>query len=302
MNADLLLSAKAKKGLKILHVITVAGVLGGLLAILTLLLVRQGLPDKINPFPMDYAMMKLFMYLITFSSFGLITTSVLYELFTEWGLLKFYWMMAKWGIAIMVFVVSWTGLGPSINGMASISDAGFNATTMKDAYKLFEQKALVFVCINILLMLAAGILSVVKPWGKRQEKKPVNRKKILIWLVPILLIALSMPIMQGVRLQSMRNLEIEDSNLAGLEDGVYYGEAEVGNYVYKVNVEIKSHQIVKIESVDPRKSPYVAYAEGVFGKIIGDQNADTDAITGATTTSKAYMKAVENAIKLKNKD
>ena len=81
-----------------------------------------------------------------------------------------------------------------------------------------------------------------------------------------------------------------------VDDGIYNGEAEAGSYVYKVKVEVQNHRIVNIEGIDNRKSSYVSYAEGVFTKIIKQQKVDVDAITGATTTSKAFMKAVENAL------
>jgi uncharacterized protein with FMN-binding domain len=63
-----------------------------------------------------------------------------------------------------------------------------------------------------------------------------------------------------------------------------------------VDVEVKGNKIITITGVDNRKSPYVTYAEGVFRKIVREQRIDVDAVTGATTTSKAFMKAVENAL------
>jgi uncharacterized protein with FMN-binding domain len=51
------------------------------------------------------------------------------------------------------------------------------------------------------------------------------------------------------------------NSAAGLPDGAYLGESAIGNFIYRVKVE-----------------------------------TNTDAITGATTTSKAYMKTVEDAL------
>jgi uncharacterized protein with FMN-binding domain len=69
-----------------------------------------------------------------------------------------------------------------------------------------------------------------------------------------------------------------------------------------VKVEVFDGRITDIAEIGGRHSVYVDYAQGVFSKIIRDQTANTDAITGATTTSKAYMKAVEDALsKAKNR-
>ncbi|MCX7773043.1 MAG: FMN-binding protein [Clostridia bacterium] len=296
MNKELMLNPFFKKCLKLVHILSIAGTLGSLLAILALLLIKLNPGTGTDVFTLDYTILKIFMNVVTVCSFVLIGTSLIYELFTEWGILKYHWILMKWLIVMMLFAVTWVGLGPSLSGMTSLSDAGFNSTTMKNEYALFEQKALVFVCIELFLMLAAGALSIFKPWGKRQEKRRINKGKLVLWLIPILLVTLSMPIAQSINLNKIRQTTISDTQLSGLDNGTYYGEANVGNYVYKVRVEVADHKIVKIESIDPRKSPYATYAEGVFSKIIRDQNANTDAITGATTTSKAYMQAVENAL------
>ncbi len=91
-------------------------------------------------------------------------------------------------------------------------------------------------------------------------------------------------------------MSISDSDLSALTDETYHGEAKIGNFVYKVEVAVIEGSIVDIRAIDNRESPYAFYAEGVFGKIIRDQNANTDVVTGATTTSKALMKAVEDAL------
>lgn len=98
-------------------------------------------------------------------------------------------------------------------------------------------------------------------------------------------------------LVKIRNMPIGSVKLTKINDGVYKGEAKASNYVYKVEVEVKNHKIININGTDNRKSVYVTYAEGVFTKIIRDQKPDVDTVTGATTTSKAFMKAVESALK-----
>jgi uncharacterized protein with FMN-binding domain len=45
-----------------------------------------------------------------------------------------------------------------------------------------------------------------------------------------------------------------------------------------------------------RKTKYSKRAEGVIPRIIERQTPNVDAVSGATTTSKALMKAVENSL------
>jgi uncharacterized protein with FMN-binding domain len=43
--------------------------------------------------------------------------------------------------------------------------------------------------------------------------------------------------------------------------------------------------------------PKPEWAKQLFDKVIEKQNTDVDVISGATITSKAYLKSIENALK-----
>ncbi len=114
--------------------------------------------------------------------------------------------------------------------------------------------------------------------------------------VPLIAIGIGFATINAINLNKIRNMPIKNINLTKVSDGIYKGETHAGNYTYKVRVTVENHKIVNIKGLDNRKSPYVTYAEGVFTEIIKQQKVDVDAITGATTTSKAFMKAIENAL------
>jgi uncharacterized protein with FMN-binding domain len=101
--------------------------------------------------------------------------------------------------------------------------------------------------------------------------------------------------MQYLQLTHYRNLPINEIDLDRVEDGEYVGEANYG-FEYKVRVLIKNHQIEDIVILQNRDSFYAILAEGIKFKIIRDQKINSDAITGATTTSKMLMKSIESAI------
>ncbi|MCX8128780.1 MAG: FMN-binding protein [Clostridia bacterium] len=291
------LNTSARKILKGFHLLFAACMSGGLVSVLVLLLLKKYGAFDGEVFPLDLAILKIYTWVVNYSFFGILVTSFVFELFTEWGFLKHFWLIGKWAIIICMFLVTWFGLGPAVGGMTSISDAALNTTTLSSEYSGFLQKALIFTLSEIAGVLLLIFISVNKPWGKRQGAKAVNRKKILAVVLPLVLALLIYSGYNSVRLNSYRNMAIQDTELTDISDGTYHGEAKVGSYIYKVDVDVKDKKITGIRSVDNRRSPYVTYAEGVFKKIIRDQNANTDVITGATTTSKAFMKAVENAFK-----
>ena len=91
-------------------------------------------------------------------------------------------------------------------------------------------------------------------------------------------------------------MTINEPDLKGLENGRYIGRAEVGGFSYVVEVIMTDHRIEDIKVLKNRNSSYARWAEAVIYKIIRHQTLKVDAVTGATTTSKALMKAVSNSL------
>jgi uncharacterized protein with FMN-binding domain len=152
-----------------------------------------------------------------------------------------------------------------------------------------------FTILQLILLIFIVFISVIKPWGQRKQKVKVNRKIVFSagLIIGVLLTASS--IMQYLQLTHYRNLPINEIDLDRVEDGEYVGEANYG-FEYKVRVLIKNHQIEDIVILQNRDSFYAILAEGIKFKIIRDQKINSDAITGATTTSKMLMKSIESAI------
>jgi uncharacterized protein with FMN-binding domain len=97
-------------------------------------------------------------------------------------------------------------------------------------------------------------------------------------------------------LQRIRNITINEPDLKRLENGRYIGRAEVGGFSYVAEVIMTDHRIEEIKVLKNRNNSYARWAEAVIHKIIKHQTLKIDAVTGATTTSKALMKAVSNSL------
>ena len=297
MEKNWIISTYNKKILKLFHITFASSMLGGLIAILVILMVKEnGNIAAENIFGVDLSILKIFTWGVNYAFFALILTSFILGLFTEWGFVKYRWIISKWIITLSMFALTWFGLGPAINGMTSISDAGLNSGAMSREYLNFQRNAIIFCVMEMIAILLIFFISVLKPWGTRNVKERIKQKTVVMIVAPFIIIGIGLTAVNTIELNKIRNLPIKSINLESVDDGIYSGEAEAGSYVYKVKVEVQNHRIVNIESIDNRKSTYVSYAEGVFTKIIKQQKVDVDAITGATTTSKAFMKAVENAI------
>ncbi len=64
-----------------------------------------------------------------------------------------------------------------------------------------------------------------------------------------------------------------------------------------MNITIKEHKIIKIDVVKDVFFSKPEVTEALLSKVLEKQNANVDVISGATVTSKAYLKAIENSLK-----
>lgn len=297
MDKNWVMSSYYKKILKVFHIILASSMFGGLVSILIILTVKQNYHRMgENIFEVDLSILKIFTWGVNYAFLALMLTSFLFGLFTEWRFVKHRWIIFKWIVILIMFAVTWFGLGPAINGMTSIADAGLNNSTLSKDYLNFQQKAIVFTIIEGVAIVLIILISVLKPWGVRNIKQQVKQKTVVMILLPIIVICIGFVAINAMTLNKIRNIHIENIDLTKVNDGIYQGEAKAGSYTYKLKIKVENHKIINISGVDNRKSPYVTYAEGVFTKIVKQQKVDVDAVSGATTTSKAFMKAAENAL------
>jgi uncharacterized protein with FMN-binding domain len=97
----------------------------------------------------------------------------------------------------------------------------------------------------------------------------------------------------------VRHLDIKDVDVSSMQDGEYTGSFSYCGFEYAVATIIKNHKIDDIRMLRNRDSRHAKRAQAVLSEIIRRQTPNVDAVSGATTTSKAIMKAVENSLNSK---
>ncbi len=92
------------------------------------------------------------------------------------------------------------------------------------------------------------------------------------------------------------DLAIYGIDLSAVPDGRYTGTYDFKRWTNTVAVEVRDRAIVDLTVehdiliVDP------TCANEVFKRVLAAQNTDVDAVSGATVSSRAYLKAIENAL------
>lgn len=97
-------------------------------------------------------------------------------------------------------------------------------------------------------------------------------------------------------LEQLQNEPIARVNLGLVVDGTYDGRYTQGRFSNEVRVTVKDARITNIELLDSVLFERPEIAKELFERIIESNDTAVDAVTGATVTSKAYQKAIENAL------
>ena len=103
-----------------------------------------------------------------------------------------------------------------------------------------------------------------------------------------------------LELKTTRRLAIGRVDLTAIDDGVYRGRS---GFILRSNAlagTVSDHRITGIEILrdamvpveDTRKPVYTE----LFKTVIDRQTVDVDVVSGATVTTKQYLKSIENAL------
>jgi uncharacterized protein with FMN-binding domain len=137
---------------------------------------------------------------------------------------------------------------------------------------------------------------------KMDRGHSLKRKAVKVGLVLLALIIVTCT--SGVfymtrGIEEGRRLEISAVEPSALADGTYEGSYDGGRWSNTVSVTIKDGKIIDIDVVRPIRGADAIW-EGLsgklFGRVIQAQNTTVDVFSGATVSSKAYLKSIENAL------
>jgi uncharacterized protein with FMN-binding domain len=91
-------------------------------------------------------------------------------------------------------------------------------------------------------------------------------------------------------------LAISNVNTSTLSDGVYNGKYNGGRWSNELIVTVENHKITDIKVIKDVLFPKPEATQELINKVLDTQSIDVDVVSGATVTSKAYQKAIENAL------
>jgi uncharacterized protein with FMN-binding domain len=121
--------------------------------------------------------------------------------------------------------------------------------------------------------------------------------KILLGIIGVIVLGIS--VMAFILMNGMNTaqaLELNQIDLTQIDDGKYVGTYETTRWSNKVEVVIENHEIKEITIVKDVMIALEGLSDRLFKRVIDNQSIEVDIETGSTITSKAYLKAIENAL------
>ncbi len=298
MIQPLVLPRRARDVLLAVHIAINAAWIGGVIAVLGLQLSKRGVDVGA-----DRAAFLVQELVVTWASYAVILTALCFSLFTAWGFFRYWWIAAKWlGLALLGAALAFWQSG-TVAQVAALSDLAAATGTAPSGYEAATRAAVVSLAAALLMLLALVLLSTLKPWGRTPwDKRQIANARGDRWALRAALVLVgtgaiaTLAAAQMRALERVRGLQVPGVEIAALTDGVYRGSFSVLGTLLAVEVDVRQGRVAALRPLDPGSGRYQQLARGIEAKIVAAQRLDVDAITGATTTSRAYQLAAVDAL------
>ncbi len=116
-------------------------------------------------------------------------------------------------------------------------------------------------------------------------------------VVLLVFIALIMSTVFMTGLDKGKKAAIGTINVSSIADGTYEGHYDLHRWTNTLAVTLKDHKITNIAILKDVVFKLDAVSKGVFEEVIAKQSLAIDIQSGATVTTKAYLKSIEDALK-----
>lgn len=124
-----------------------------------------------------------------------------------------------------------------------------------------------------------------------------KKKKIVLWIV---LGATAVFAVVSVSFLIMGQEKVKNENISGISaqeiaDGTYTGSYDGYRWKNTIRATVSGGKITAIDIIEDQAAAIPEVSSQLFERVMQRQTTAVDVVTGATVSSKAYLKALENA-------
>lgn len=152
-----------RKGFVGLHVVSSGGLIGATAGVIILAL-RAATAGHTDAHALYESGLTFAFALAIPFSFGSLLTGLVLGFGTPWGVLRYYWVVAKIALLIAIILTGALAVGPGLERLADDSAAGLQKAALGDDRYYLTLAGVA----NLVFILTAIGLGVFKPWGRIQ--------------------------------------------------------------------------------------------------------------------------------------
>jgi uncharacterized protein with FMN-binding domain len=187
-------------------------------------------------------------------------------------------------------------VAPHVSAISALSDAMSGEVADQATYAAHAQAVMLASGLQAVVLVGIVAVSVFKPWGPRPALRHWPRA-VPLGIAALIVLALAGNLwVQNVQLEGYRRLPVAEVDVGVLRDGSYEGQDVQTGFVYRVRVRVAGGRIERVELLSTRDGDYARLAALAVDRLAGRARNDVDAVSGATTTSKALLRAVADAL------
>ena len=121
--------------------------------------------------------------------------------------------------------------------------------------------------------------------------------KVIILIVVVLVLVTGIALIFMTRgMGDVKRVELKGLDLPGVPDGTYKGHFDGARWTNTLEVTVANEMITDIKVVSPPLYVDDDFSSKLINGVIEKQSLDIDVVSGATVTTKAMLKAIENAV------
>ena len=121
--------------------------------------------------------------------------------------------------------------------------------------------------------------------------------RVIMWIVAgLVILFVGTALLDAPGRKAGERLQVGKVDFSKLRDGVYEGQHKGGRWSNQVRVTVASGKVTEIDIVRDVWFRRPELTEQVISDVIESQSLEVDIVSGATITTRAYLKAMENAL------
>jgi hypothetical protein len=153
-----------RKAVLVLHVICGIGWMGVDIALLVLLITARTTSDPALVISGFNAIRMIVPVAVPPLSLGILLTGIVLGLGTRWGLVRYWWVLIKLLLSLVMTILVFMSLIPGVNSIAVLSATTSSADAVRASLGTLPTMMMFPPIVSFLMLGAAAILSIFKPW------------------------------------------------------------------------------------------------------------------------------------------